>query len=133
MKNLFTLAMLFTASVMFSQSDFKISELKQRYENSILYNNDQKGIENSLANGHVKQYVCLNKYYKIKFNEQSSFLTEEEFKKKYAKEISENDNMIMFVAEKKDFMYSLMMSNYDYRIQTQKKFKKCIKKDEVNW
>ncbi|MGA9213195.1 hypothetical protein [Kaistella sp.] len=80
----------------------------------------------------TKQYICLKKNYNIKLNEQSGLLTENEFKKKFRDEIKP-ETPIGILAEQKDFMYSLQMQGYDYRIRVQKAYCKCIKKKEIDW
>lgn len=130
MKTTFCTLLVIISSFIFAQQDFKKSELHDRVKNSILYK--EENLDEETIKGIVSEYICLNKYYKIKFNEQSTFLNEEEFKKKYKKEIDNSENLI-FLAGQKSFMYNLMMSNYDQRIRVQKSYKKCIPKSSVNW
>ena len=123
---------LLSSTLTFAQSDFKISELKSRYKKSILHKTNDPLFTEQLPLKMIQQYICLKKHYKVKFNEQSSFLTEKEFVTKYKSQIN-SETPALYLAEKKDFMYNLMNSDYEYRMQIQKLYSKCIPIETVNW
>ncbi len=108
--------------------DFKETELTARFYSSIaaktLY--DPKDLA-SIAPEIIKQYVCLKKNYGLRYDIEPEFLSEKEYYKKYSDTTSNYD------PAQHSFMQSLMMRNYDYRLQAQKKLSKCISKKDVDW
>ncbi|UFK97553.1 hypothetical protein [Kaistella faecalis] len=108
--------------------DFKEADLYNRFFSSIgaktMY--DPSEIK-KIAPEIISQYICLKKNYGLRYDIEPEFLSEKEYYKKYA-DTATNYNPTQY-----SFMQSLMNSNYDYRLQVQKKMSKCISKNDVDW
>ncbi|MCT3653649.1 hypothetical protein HZR02_17580 [Elizabethkingia anophelis] len=76
-------------------------------------------------------YLCMQKNYKIKPNDNPEFLSKKEFDKKYPN-TKEEERFSIY--EKNSLSYnSFAKWDYVWRLENQKQFPKCIKKSEIDW
>ncbi len=125
MKKIIILFCVFSFSFSFSQTENQ-KKLIELHKKSIMFKKINTHIEDNLLISYVKFYECMVKNYKIKLSNESDFLNEKDFLKKYKDTTYQNvlDKSLHFRSHGGD---------YETRLFLQKKYNKCIKKEDIDY